>query len=258
MIRDTLRWMQTCTLLIISSGLAAQSPQSEPAAESLIASMDSLLWSTTNQGNFTMRIETQYWQRQLQLDVWMERPDKTFIRVLSPRKERGIGSLRLGSEMWNYIPNIDRVVKIPPSMMLQPWMGSDLSNDDLVKESSLVTDYSHSLGEDAVAGSAGVFHVISIPNPDAAVVWGRIESWIYASTGIPERQLYFNDAGEDVREILFSEVRMMDGRDIPTRWILRPTDEENKRTVLDIDRIEFDRAIDASIFTQRNLRSQSF
>lgn len=236
----------------------AQSELESTSAEELIARMDSLLWSTTSQGRFRMSIETQYWQRELELDVWMHRPDKTFIRVLSPRKERGIGSLRLGDEMWNYIPNIDRVVKIPPSMMLQPWMGSDLSNDDLVKQSSLVRDYEHVVAEDSAAGGGEILHIISTPNEDAAVVWGRIESWIQVDSGIPTRQVYYDDIGGRVREIEFSDVSEMDGRTLPTRWTLRPTDEPDKRTVFLIDQIEFDREIEPGIFTQRNLRSQNF
>lgn len=243
-------------LALVSLAAIAQPQPTTNEATDLIGKMDSLLWSTRNQGRFAMTIETEYWRRELELDVWMHRPDNTFIRVLSPRKERGVGSLRLGSEMWNYIPNIDRVIKVPPSMMLQPWMGSDLSNDDLVKQSSIVTDYSHDLVESEGSGNGDIVKIVSTPNSDAAVVWGRIESWIHSENGIPERQLYFDDAGEEVRELNFSEVELMDGREIPTRWVLRPFDDENRLTIFEIVSIKFDHDIDPAIFTQRNLRSQ--
>ncbi|WP_020405229.1 outer membrane lipoprotein-sorting protein [Hahella ganghwensis] len=234
-------------------------------AKAVIARMEALLWSDTNQGRFVMTIETPYWSRTLELDVWMQRPDNTFIRVLSPKKERGIGSLRKGSQMWNYIPKIDRIVKIPPSMMLQPWMGSDFSNDDLVKQSSLINDYHHNLVEkageeiehteadnDRVKGD--VLHIVSTPKPDAAVVWGKIESWVHGDTGIPVKQVYFDDAGKAVRELTFGDVQSMDGRLMPTRWQMRPLDEDNKKTVVELKDITFDRPIDAAVFSDRNLR----
>lgn len=221
----------------------------------MIGRMEDLLWSSSNHGRFEMLIETPYWQRTLSLDVKMQRPDRSFIRVLSPKKERGIGSLRLCSEMWNYIPKIDRVVKIPPSMMLQPWMGSDFSNDDLVKQSSLLNDYSHQLGTE---NQDGLMHIVSTPKPNAAVVWGRVESWVEPDTGIPHRQLYFDEAGVAVRELSFKDVREMDGRRLPTLWQMRPLDDQGKRTQVLIRQIEFDRKLDSAWFTQRQLRAQDY
>lgn len=224
-------------------------------ADSAIALMEDLLWSKSSQGRYEMVIETPYWRRTLELDVKMQRPDRSFVRVLSPVKERGIGSLRLGSEMWNYIPKIDRVVKIPPSMMLQPWMGSDFSNDDLVKQTSLRDDYSHRIGAET---RDELMHIVSTPKPGAAVVWGRVESWIEPDTGIPHRQTYFDEAGAAVRELSFSDVRTMDGHTLPTRWEMRPLNGENKRTQVLIQRIEFDLELDPAWFTQRQLRAQDY
>ncbi|HEU4879121.1 MAG TPA: outer membrane lipoprotein-sorting protein, partial [Gemmatimonadaceae bacterium] len=92
---------------------------------------EKLLWGKTFQGELEMSVATPRWQRTLTLRAWIERPRQSFIRILSPAKEAGIGSLRIGSEMWNYLPKVERTIKIPPSMMLQPWMGSDFTNDDL-------------------------------------------------------------------------------------------------------------------------------
>ncbi len=109
----------------------------------VVEHIEKLLWGKTSRGRYEMRIVTPHWQRTLKIDMWMQRPEKTFIRILSPAKEAGTGSLRIGNEMWNYIPKVERIIKIPPSMMLQPWMGSDFSNDDLVKEGSVTRDYTH-------------------------------------------------------------------------------------------------------------------
>jgi len=145
-----------------------------PSAESLIDGMEGTLWSDSNHGRFTMRIETKYWTRELELEAWMNRPEKTLIRIHAPKKEAGIGSLRIGDAMWNYLPKVDRTIKIPPSMMLQPWMGSNFSNDDLVKESSFVDDYTHEITGSEEQGGVTVYRVVSTPGPTrrwSGVAW---------------------------------------------------------------------------------------
>jgi hypothetical protein len=110
----------------------------------IIRRMDELIRGETGMGIYEMTIKDPRWERTLKLRVWETRKDKkTFIRILSPPKEKGIGTLKIGLEMWNYLPRVERTIKIPPSMMMQPWMGSDFTNDDLVKESSIVEDYIH-------------------------------------------------------------------------------------------------------------------
>jgi outer membrane lipoprotein-sorting protein len=115
----------------------------DPSGREILDRVEKLLWGTTVQGAYEMTITTPRWTRTLVLKAWMDRPRRSFIRIVAPAKEAGIGSLRIGAEMWNYLPNVERVIKIPPSMMLQSWMGSDFTNDDLVKESSILDDYTH-------------------------------------------------------------------------------------------------------------------
>ena len=135
---------------------AIPQPQ-EPDARDIIDRAESALWGRTLESALTMTVKTPRWTRTLELAVWIERPRRSFIRILSPAKEAGIGSLRIGAEMWNYLPNIERTIKIPPSMMLQPWMGSDFTNDDLVKESSLLNDYTHRTVRSDTADGASVY-----------------------------------------------------------------------------------------------------
>src|SRR5574341_2176164 len=140
-----------------------------------------------------MSVTTPRWQRTLSLRAWMERPKRSFIRIMTPAKEAGIGSLRIGAEMWNYLPNVERTIKIPPSMMMQPWMGSDFTNDDLVKESSVVDDYTHRvLAAESVAG-APVYVIEAIPKPEAAVVWGKIVFRVRKSDFIPIAVEYYDE-----------------------------------------------------------------
>ncbi|WP_323746855.1 outer membrane lipoprotein-sorting protein [Burkholderia pseudomultivorans] len=240
------------------AGIAMQSATTvradEPDGRALVERVDTLLWGKTLQGEFDMTITTPRWQRTLALRAWMERPKRSFIRILAPAKEAGIGSLRIGAEMWNYLPNIERTIKIPPSMMLQPWMGSDFTNDDLVKQSSAVDDYTHRILRTEAVGGATVYIVESLPKPDAAVVWGKILYWIRQADDMPLREEYYNERNELVRVLTFSDVGPMGGRVIPKKWEMRPVNGSGHATVIVMRTAKYDQPIDTEIFTERNLQ----
>ena len=244
---------QHVTLVLVamlSPGLAAAQ---EPSARDVVDRAERALWGTTLQAQLTMTVTTPRWTRTLELATWVERPRRSFVRILSPAKEAGIGSLRIGAEMWNYLPTVERTIKIPPSMMLQPWMGSDFTNDDLVKESSLLDDYTHRIaGVDTVAGTP-VYVVESIPNPDAAVVWGRIVARVRRADFLLSREEFYDERGTLVRVLTFSDFKPMGGRTIPTRWEMRPTAKPGNVTTIVMTRATYDAPIDAETFTQRNL-----
>ena len=238
------------TAIALMLALCTPALAQEPAARDILERVENLLWGRTVQGEYEMTITTPRWQRSLALRAWMERPRRSFIRILAPAKEKGIGSLRIGAEMWNYLPNVERTVKIPPSMMLQPWMGSDFTNDDLVKSSSIVEDYlSRILREE---GPGYVLELI--PKPDAAVVWGKILYWVRKADFIPLKEEFYDERGALVRTMTFSEVKPMGGRTIPTRWEIRPADKPGNMTAIVVKSAVYDRPIDAEIFTQRNLQ----
>jgi outer membrane lipoprotein-sorting protein len=242
--------------LLLASALACGSAAmaQEPPARDIVDRVESLLWGRTVQGEYEMTITTPRWQRTLALRAWMERPRRSFIRILAPAKEKGIGSLRIGAEMWNYLPNVERTIKIPPSMMLQPWMGSDFTNDDLVKSSSLVDDYTSRILREEASGGAPAYVLELIPKPDAAVVWGKILYWVRKSDFIPLKQEFYDERGALVRVMTFTEVRPMSGRTIPTRWEIRPSDKPGNATTIVVKSAVYDRPVDPEVFTQRNLQ----
>ncbi len=243
-------------LLLLSLVLALNAPVAaqEPSAREILDRVETLLWGKTVQGEYEMTINTPRWQRTLALRAWMERPKRSFIRILAPAKEKGIGSLRIGAEMWNYLPNVERTIKIPPSMMLQPWMGSDFTNDDLVKSSSLIDDYTQRILREEAAGGGEAYVLELIPKPDAAVVWGKILYWVRKGDFIPLKEEFYSERGELVRVLTFSEVRPVGGRTIPTRWEIRPSDKPGNSTTIVIKSAVYDRSIDSEIFTQRSLQ----
>lgn len=243
-------------LLVLSTlcVLARPATADAPSADSLINGMEQTLWSDSNHGRFTMRIETQYWTRELELEAWMDRPEKTLVRIHAPRKEAGIGSLRIDDAMWNYLPRVDRTIKIPPSMMLQPWMGSNFSNDDLVKESSFVDDYTHEVTGSEQRDGVLVYRVVSTPRPDAPVVWSRLE-FLIREDNIPVAMTYYGERDTPVKEMIYSEIDILGGRRIPTRWTMLDADDAQSRTVIEIQSIEFDVPLEDELFTLRRLRN---
>ncbi|MHC6052197.1 outer membrane lipoprotein-sorting protein [Ralstonia solanacearum] len=247
-------WAYTRFMALAIACLTCGARAEEPDGRTLVDRVDTLLWGKTLQGEFQMTITTPRWQRTLELRAWMERPRRSFVRILAPAKEAGIGSLRIGSEMWNYLPNIERTIKIPPSMMLQPWMGSDFTNDDLVKQSSAVNDYTHRILRTETLNGAASYVVESLPKPDAAVVWGKVLYWIRQADAIPLKQEYYNERNELVRVLTFSDVGPMGGRIIPNKWEMRPVKDPGHSTVIVVKSARYDQPIDAELFTQRNLQ----
>jgi outer membrane lipoprotein-sorting protein len=236
--------------------LFSSAPAQDPSGRDILDRVERLLWGNSVQGEYEMSITTPRWQRTLGLRVWMERPNRSFVRIMSPAKEVGIGSLRIGSEMWNYLPSVERVIKIPPSMMLQPWMGSDFTNDDLVKESSILDDYTHKIIGTTTVDGQEAYQVEATPKPQAAVVWGRVLYLVRKRDFMPLKQEFFDERGELVRVMSYSDVRSVGGRTMPTRWEMRPVARPGNATVVLLKDAVFDRPVDEAVFTQRNLQKQ--
>ncbi len=231
----------------------AQSAPGESAVE-IIRKSDELTRGDTQSGIYRMVIVRPDWERTMVFEYWSEGTEKMFIRIKEPVKERGVSFLKVEREMWQYVPRINRVIKIPPSMMLQSWMGSDFKNDDLVKESSIVEDYEHTLigREELEQGEAYKIELIS--RPEAPVVWDRMLYWVRVGDYVPLRVESYNERGERVRTILYTDIREMGGRIIPARFELIEDKKPGRKTILVLDDVTFDQPISRSVFTQTNLR----
>ncbi len=201
-----------------------------------------------------MEITTPNWRRTLKFRFWTSGLDKTFIRILLPEKERGMATLRIGNEMWNYLPNIDKVIKIPPSMMMGSWMGSDFTNDDLVKEYTFLADYDFALS-DPKDSEQDLVYVKCTPHQGLPIVWSYIIVAVRETDLLPVWEKYYDDRGRSVREIFFREVKKFGHREIPSVMELIPTTKEGQKTIIHYMEMEFDIAIDQEIFSLRNLRS---
>jgi outer membrane lipoprotein-sorting protein len=248
----TLALALTAALLVGYS--ASIGSAEELTATEIVKKMDQLLRGKTSVGTYEMTVVTPNWERTLRMDAWSIGNEMTFIRITSPAKEAGVGSLRIETNMWDYLPKVERIIKIPPSMMMQPWMGSDFTNDDLVKESSVVKDYTHELlGKEDIDGF-NAYKIALIPKPDAPVVWGKVIAYVRASDFVPLREEYYTEKGKLVRVLTFSDIKKMDDRVIPTTWVMQPVDDPGKHTMLKIEKIVFNQSIPENVFTLENLK----
>ena len=243
------------TFCFFSAGTLSVPAEELIDGKEIIRRMDLLIRGETSVGIYEMSIKDPNWQRTLKLKVWESRKEnKSFIRILAPPKEEGIGTLKIELEMWNYLPRVERIIKIPPSMMMQPWMGSDFTNDDLVKQSSIVEDFSHTvIGKEKMDGFDS-YRVEAIAKPDAPVVWGKILYWVRVGDFIPLRQEFYSEKGELIRVMSFKDIKEIGGRVLPTYWQMVPVKKKDRMTSLRIIEVEFDVPLSEEIFSLRNLK----
>ena len=208
----------------------------------------------SNQGIYTMTIVTPSWKRELKLDVYSLGRDKMFIRILEPDKEKGISTLRIKNEMWNYLPRVEKTLKIPPSLMLQPWMGSDFANDDLVKESSIVNDYTHKILSMGKIDGALVYKIDFTPKPDAPVIWGKMIRWIRKNDYIPLKEEYYSDNGKLIKVLEFSDIGPVSDRTIPRTWTMTPVNKTGYSTTIHLVDVQYDQPIEEETFSLMNLK----
>lgn len=240
--------------LAISAGHAL--PVSAITALEMVRRADEQMRGETSQGEMEMTVVTPEWERTMRMRVWeTRRDDKAFVRVLEPAKERGTASLKLGNEMWTYIPSIERSMKIPPSMLMQSWLGSDFTNDDMLKGSSYVDDYEHTITDTTELDGQTLYVVRSVPKPEAAVVWGKIVYYARTVDFLPVRQEFYDEDDTVVRRMDLTEFRRMGDRVIPTVYSLVPLTHEKQghRTTLTIRAMVFNTPISPSVFTRANL-----
>jgi len=239
------------TLFLVSlfSGIALAQDVAE-----IIRKADEKFRGKSSRGQTTMIIERPNWSREISMKNWTLGNDYSMIYITAPAKEKGQVFLKRKNEMWNWVPTIERMIKIPPSMMMQSWMGSDFTNDDLVRESSLEKDYNHKLlGEEILEGYE-CYRIELIPKPDAPVVWGKILMWVSKEEYHWLKAEYYDEDDYLVNTEILMEIKKMDDRELPTRMEMIPADKDGQKTILIFDEIEFDVDLNESFFSQQNMR----
>lgn len=212
-------------LLFIFIGLMVCPAARASDAEALSRKLDRLWRADSSQGRLTMTIVTPDFQRTLVLRVWSRGLEDGLARIDSPAKEKGTASLKKGNTMWNYLPKIKKTIRVPPSMMMASWMGSDFTNDDLMRETSWEKDYTVAFHRKPPAGQIGLVYV---PRPGAPVTYSKVEIFLDARTELPVSQLFYDEKKRLVRRMVFSNVKTMGGRTFPTKLELLPLSPEKK------------------------------
>ncbi len=232
--------------------------QAQPSISDVLHDLDQLYRSENSQADMSMHIVTEHWERTLTMETWSLGRDKTFIRVLSPARQAGSATLRIGSEMWNYLPNTNSTVRIPPSMMTGSWMGSDITNNDIVKEITYVDDYTAEyITDSAVNGEQveGQLYLKLTPKPSTAVVWSYIVCAISTDPTLPVWEKYYDRHDALIKTVTFSDVETMSGRTIPTVMQVIPSDKPDQSTTVSWSDASFNEGVSDDIFSLDNLQS---
>ncbi len=240
--------------LLFAFPLFAQTHLSDEDIHKIVERIDELYRANSSYSVMEMDIVTPHWERTLKMKIWTEGKKKTFIRITAPAKEQGVGTLRIGNEMWNYLPKTNKVIKVPPSMMMSSWMGSDFNNDDLVKEFTMVDDYTYQLITPPNP-EPGLLYIRFIPKEGLPIVWGKIIISARAEDYIPVQENYYDDKGKLMRVMNFKDIKVFDGRKIPSVLELIPQTEEGHKTVLRYIEAKFNLDIGNDVFTLRHLRA---
>ena len=230
------------------------SAEDSPDLQKLLTRHESETQGRSTQSVMTMTIKTPAWTRSLTMKVWTKGTDYALIRVLKggPR-ETGMMTLKREKQLWNWLPQAARVMKLPSGMLGDSWLGSDFTNDDLVKGNSLVTDFDASLGPATEIDGRKAWHVVLVPKKDAVVVWNKVEFDIDRATCTPLSQRFFDEENKEVRKMTFSDVKQVGWRAFPATMIVFPQDP-GRQTTVHYDSIEFDQDIPDDTFSVHRLQ----
>jgi outer membrane lipoprotein-sorting protein len=242
---------QTITLMLLII-MAAGSIQAQDAQE-IIRRMEENMHGDASYNEMSMQMVRPRYTREVTMSSWTLGDDYSLIYITAPARDAGTAFLKRGNEIWNYQPNIDRTIKMPPSMLSQSWMGSDFTNDDLVNASSLTNDFSHELtGTESIDGHE--CYVIEMkPNPNNPIVYEKIIYWVSKEYDLPVRTENYNEYDDLVNTVHFREIKNLGGRYIPTIMEMIPADRENQKTVITTHSANFDVDMTQEFFSTRNL-----
>lgn len=222
-------------------------------SKEILDHVDDLFRGNSSFATFSMKVVTAHYEREMTMEGWSRGKDYSLIRILSPEKERGMSTLKAERDIWNYLPKIRRVIKVPSSMMGGSWMGSHFTNDDLVKESRMADDYDHEITFRGTRDTTDVIDLTLIPKPEAAVVWGKIVVTVRAEDLMPLGVEYYDEDLEMTRKMIYGEIKNLGGRSLPVRMKVIPTDKPEEFTEIVYHEIEFDVDLPEGLFTLRSL-----
>ncbi|PTC06947.1 outer membrane lipoprotein-sorting protein [Vibrio mediterranei] len=221
----------------------------------IVIKSDQSMRGDSSYTELTMRIIRPDWTRTMSMKSWTKGQDLSLVLVTAPAKDKGSASLKRQREMWNWLPNIERVVKIAPSMLGQSWMGSDFTNDDLINQSSIVVDYTHELVKEESFDGEQTWVIDAYAKPDAPVVWSKVRLWISKETFLQRKAEFYDEFDEKVNTMQTFDIKELGGRKVATRMEMIPADKPGQKTEMITHQAQFNFAIEDSFFSQSQMKA---
>lgn len=229
--------------------------QEDERAREIVKKAHKITLGKTSKTTMTMQIIRPEWRREVSMQSWSMGTDYYLIYIMSPARDKGQVFLKRENNMWNWIPSIGRMIKIPPSMMMSSWMGSDFNNDDLMKESSLVVDYTHQFLEEEEIDGMRCYQIELIPLPSAPVVWGKVIMWISKEKSFGLKSEFYDEDGVLVNVQNLSKVKTFGDRELPSYMEMIPVKKEGHKTIMEITDAEYNvKDITEKIFSQQMMK----
>jgi len=246
--------MKRSALFILICILSPQASSAEPEPRDLIQQAMDHWRGLSSYSEMTMTIHRPDWQRSMSMRSWTKGDKTTLVRVTEPKKDAGNGTLTKDNNMWTYTPKVNRIIKVPSSMMSQSWMGSDFSNKDISKSTDIIDQYDHKLLETREQDGHKVYVIESIPHEEAAVVWGKEVLTIRDDNILLEQQFWDQD-GVLVKTMKALEIKQLGGRTVASIIRMGKLETPDEWTEMSVQDIEFDVSHPDSLFTLSNLRN---
>ncbi|TVR78200.1 MAG: outer membrane lipoprotein-sorting protein [Saprospirales bacterium] len=246
-----LHFFACCFAFSLFVSIASSSAQD---AREILLNMEEVMRGDALYSEMTMTIVRPRFEREVSIRSWLKGRDFSMILITAPSRDRGTAFLMRKNNIWNYDPRIDRTTRMPSSMMSQSWMGSDFTNDDLVRDSDIVDDYEHRVLRIEDYGGRECHVIELIPRPESAIVWGKVKMWVATDTYIQMRMEQYDQRNELVNELLFEELRQFGDRELPSRITVVPAGKSNHKTVLEYHKMDFNAELSEDFFSQENMQ----
>ncbi len=228
--------------------------QTENSAKAIVEKAEDKMRGNSSYAEMTVKIVRPTWEREMKMKTWSKGKKNALIYITSPQKDKGTVFLKRNKEVWNYLPSIERNIKLPPSMMSQSWMGTDFTNDDLVKEASAADDYTHSLIGDTVLQARPCYKILMVPTAEASVVWGKVLVWIDKKDYMQLRSEFYDEENVLINIMTGSDIKELGGRLLPTKMEMIPVDKKGNKTIMIYEQLKFDVPINDEFFSTQNMK----
>ncbi len=250
------KWLSILALVpfLVLPPAATADGETPKRASEILRSVDDLWRGNSSHAITTMRVKTRHYTRTMRLEGWSKGKEQTLFRVLEPKRERGTVTLKSGNHIYTYLPKTDRKIRLTSGMMMGSWMGSHLTNDDLVKEARLEDDYIARISFEGVRDGQNIIEFTLIPKPEAAVVWGKVILVVLADSSTPLSEQFYDEDMQLVRTFSFTDMKLLAGRMRPAVMRVVPVDEPEEFTEFIYEKLELDIEISDHFFSVSNLK----